>query len=280
MSGGESTYEILEGLYAEYNRREYVSPDPLEFLYRYDSLVDREVVGLVASSLAYGRVGAILASVERVLALLGRSPADTLAASCGAEGRRRLFTRLDGFAHRFTKGRELSSFLCGIGSVLREYGSLENLFRSGCLKGREEDKLLRPTEVFAALDRFARTILDRSDLSSSYLLPLPSKGSACKRLCLYLRWMVRRDGVDPGGWRSIRPNELIVPLDVHMFRIVRGLALVTRKSADAPSALAATEGFRRLCPDDPVRYDFVLSRFGIRSELSVDDLLAKFGQFM
>ncbi|MCL2684636.1 MAG: TIGR02757 family protein [Synergistaceae bacterium] len=257
-------YELLEELYGEFNRREYVSPDPLEFLYHYDDPADREVVGLVASSLAYGRVASILASVRKVLDVLGDHPA----AVAGLD-ESTLRPRLAGFKHRFNDGAEMSKFLSGIGAVLREYGSLENLFCSR-MRGAGWDATLE------AMDGFASEILNRGGLRQSQLLPLASKGSACKRLALFIRWMARADDVDPGGWSKVSPCDIIVPLDTHMFRIATGLGFVRRSSADGLSALAVTKGFAALRPDDPARYDFALTRFGIRTGMSVDELLAKF----
>ena len=263
-------YELLESLYAEFNRREYVSPDPLEFLYLYDSPADREVVGLIASSLAYGRVASILASVRRVLDILGKNPADALA--CAGEDA--LLSRLSGFKHRFNDAAEMSKFLSGIGAALREYGSLENLFCSSYASHSSEKK----PAMLDAMDLFARTLLGLGGLERSQLLPFASKGSACKRLALFIRWMTRNDDVDPGGWPRVMPRDIIVPLDTHMFRIATGLGFVRRRSADGIAAAEATEGFRAFCPSDPVRYDFALTRFGIRTGMSVDKLLAKFGQ--
>lgn len=256
--------ETLEALYETYNRRAYLSPDPLEFLYRYDSPADREVVGLIASSLAYGRVASILASIETVLAALGGSPAAALA-ELAKDGGDELRERLDGFVHRFTDGREMAKFLHGIGRALNGHGSLERLFLAG----------FDGSDVFGAMERFADAMLGYAALPASHLLPRPSKGSACKRLALYLRWMTRQDDVDPGGWRGIRPRDIIVPLDTHMHRIARGLGFVTRRAADGKAAREVTAGFRAIRPDDPARYDFTLTRFGIRAGLSVEELLCQ-----
>jgi len=259
-------YELLEELYSEFNRREYVSPDPLEFLYLYDDPADREVVGLIASSFAYGRVASILASLRKVLAVLGKNPADALAGTDETT----LLSRLDGFRHRFNDDAETAKFLSGIGAALREYGSLENLFCSNIPSPGGMSSTLE------AMNRFAATILRLGGLGQSQLLPLASKGSACKRLALFIRWMARRDDVDPGGWSRVSPCDIIVPLDTHMFRIATGLGFVKRRSAGGIAAAEATAGFRALRPDDPVRYDFALTRFGIRTGMSVDELLAKF----
>jgi uncharacterized protein (TIGR02757 family) len=258
--------EILEDLYERYNRREYVSPDPLEFLYNYDSDADREAAGLIASSLAYGRVASILSSAGRALGVLGANPASALASMDEAE----LRTRLGDFKHRFNDAEETAKFMAGIGSAIRKYGRLENLFLSRTPPGGGCSATL------AAMDGFAAEILALGGMERSHLLPRASKGSACKRLALFIRWMSRLDDVDPGGWDGVSPRDIMVPLDTHMFRIASGLGFVTRVSAGGAAAAEATEGFRALCPDDPAKYDFALTRFGIRTGMSVEELLAKF----
>ena len=109
---------------------------------------------------------------------------------------------------------------------------------------------------------------------SSSLLPDPDRGSACKRLHLFLKWMVRVDAVDPGGWTVLPPSALVVPVDTHMHRIGLALGLTERGQADIRTALEMTEAFSLVRPDDPVRYDFALTRFGIRPDLDMEALLS------
>jgi uncharacterized protein (TIGR02757 family) len=241
----------LEQLYRTYNRRKYVHPDPLEFLYAYPDVRDREIVGLVASCLAYGRVAQILRSVKAVLDLLGAHPAKFVISARPAVMAR----KLAGFKHRFTTGGEVACLLGGVRRIVSGYGSLNACFAAGIGKG---DSSLLP-----ALDRFSREM----GCVKSYLVPSPADGSACKRLNLFLRWMVRSDAVDPGGWRGVDKRLLIVPLDTHMAKIGRMLGLTSGKSANIGMALDITAAFREVAPDDPVRYDFALTRFGIRNEM-------------
>jgi uncharacterized protein (TIGR02757 family) len=240
----------LDGLYARYHRREFVHPDPVEFLYGYGDPRDREVVGLVASSLAYGRVAQILASVSRVLERMP-SPASFVAGS----SRRTLRREFAGFKHRFTTGDELSGLLLGVKRAVEEHGSLRACFAAGIRPGDET--------VVPALTNFAGTLSREMGDGCNSILPSPCRGSACKRLNLFLRWMVRRDEVDPGGWDEVPPSSLLVPLDTHMYRVSRALGFTRRRSADLRTALEVTEAFRRIHPGDPVRYDFVLTRAGI-----------------
>lgn len=244
---------VLEGLYTRLNRRHFVHPDPLEFLYDYSSAADREIAGIVASSLAYGRVAQILRSVREVLAPMGESPSLFLR-DHPPSALRRLY---QGFKHRFTTGEELATLLAGVRKTIRDHGSLEACFLEGL---RKENGA-----IIGAMDRFVRRIGGDLVTGSSMFLPSPSRGSACKRLNLFLRWMVRRDDVDPGGWDALPPAALLVPLDTHLLRIARGLKLTGRANADLRTALEVTDSFRHLAPEDPVRYDFSLTRLGIWS---------------
>ncbi len=243
--------KLLEEIYARYNRRELIHPDPLEFLWRYEKAVDREIVGLLASSLAYGRVAAILGSVERILGELGPSPSGTLKELSGED----LFRMFPGFKHRFSTSREVTGMLYAASRLQEEWGSLGELFH----------RRLRESygSLAAALDSFVNMLLEMSGMERSSLLPRPARGSACKRLNLYLRWMVRRDEVDPGSWRHVDPSLLMVPLDVHMHEIGRAMGMTGRKSADWTTAEEVTAWFRMVNPEDPVKYDFALTRMGI-----------------
>jgi uncharacterized protein (TIGR02757 family) len=242
----------LDKLYAIYNSPKWIHPDPLEYLYQYTGVKDREVVGLIASSLAYGRVLQIVKSISCVLEKMGPSPYDFLQ-STPIHSLRSLYKD---FRHRFTTGDELVALLAGLKRVMERNGSLFNCFTS-CFKSEDET-------ILPALSFLVRELGVRSGRPRNSLLPIPEKGSACKRLHLFLRWMVRKDRVDPGGWNTIPPAKLVVPLDTHMHRISLGLKLTERRHSDVKTALEVTRAFRELSPKDPVRYDFALTRVGIR----------------
>lgn len=253
----------LERLYRRYNAPEFLHPDPVEIVGRYRSLREREVVAFIAASLAYGRAALIQRSLTAVLAALGDSPASFVE---GAE-RSLLTERFAHFRHRFTDGRELADLLFALGAALREWGGLEAAFGAGlALQGRSRS----PLASFVSLLR------STMECPSSSLLPDPERGSACKRLHLFLKWMVRADAVDPGGWTVLSPSALIVPVDTHMHRIGLALGLTRRGQADMRTALEMTEAFSLICPDDPARYDFALTRFGIRPDLNLEGLLEAF----
>jgi uncharacterized protein (TIGR02757 family) len=253
--------EKLDALYRRFNRRAFVHPDPLETVYRYDSPGDQEIAGLIAATLAYGRVAQILTSIGRVLDVFGDDgPRAWLLAATARQVR----ARFSGFKHRFTTGREMSSLLLAVKRAIEEQGTLCALFLAGVHPGEETH--LSALALF--VDQVRRRAGGTAECPS--LLSSPEDGSACKRLNLYLRWMIRHDAVDPGPWTGrtggaerIAAAGLVVPLDTHMFRIGRGLGFTARRQPNLATALEVTRALRRYAPRDPVRYDFSLTRLGI-----------------
>jgi uncharacterized protein (TIGR02757 family) len=250
----------LEALYRRLNRREYIHPDPLEFVYCYEDSADREIVALIASSLAYGRVSQILKSVACVLGAMAPSPSAFVAESSLETCQRTLCD----FKHRFATGDHLASLLMGAQQVLKEYGSLYACFMAG---------MKNDYTVLPALTHFVSEVTACADGRVGHLVPSPDRGSACKRLNLFLRWMVRSDEVDPGWWKSVSPSKLIVPIDTHMHRICIALGLTTRKQANLRTAVEITDAFREMAPEDPVRYDFALTRLGMKGDAELTDFL-------
>jgi uncharacterized protein (TIGR02757 family) len=259
--------QFLDNIYKQYNRRELVTPDPLQFLYDYENINDREIAGLIASTLAYGRVKQILKSISIILEKLGPSPSLFLKKHSPGDIKRAFRF----FKHRFTTGDDISLLFAGIKSIINKYGSLYVCFKSGINIGDHT--------VIPALKIFVDHFRNNKCLNEGYLLPSPERGSACKRLNLYLRWMIRKDEVDPGGWDKIPSSMLVIPLDTHMYKIGYELGFTSRKQADLKAALEITEGFRNFSPEDPVRYDFALTRFGIRDDLQIGHLLDRINSY-
>jgi len=253
--------EILESLYKKYHSSRYIHPDPLELLKGYNSSGDREIVGIIASSLALGRVQNILTAVKSILDKLP-SPRKTLL-SLELEDLKKIFIN---FKYRFYTGMQLADFLFGIKCCLNKYGSLNRCFLSGM---KSSDKNVMP-----ALDPFVKEIAGKNGENHARpgILPLPDNGSACKRLNLFLRWMVRQDEVDPGGWEGISTDKLIVPVDTHMLKVGRILGFTSRHQPDAEAAFEITESLKSYDPVDPVRYDFSITRPGIHPDLSYEEL--------
>lgn len=254
----QQLHTYFDELYALYNHRVYVHPDPLEVVYRYVENADRELVALIAAGLAYGRVGQILRNLDAVLNALGPNPREAILATPSAEWARQLAR----FQHRWTTGAEVAALFGGMREVLQRHGSLERCFATH--NDPKQGNTLRGL----------RGLVTELGGPNS-LLSDPAKPSACKRLHLFLRWMARRDDVDPGCWTAVQPAHLIVPLDTHLHRITRAFRFTRRKQAGLPAARDVTRVFAKMNPADPLRYDFVLTRFGIRSDLELKDLLAR-----
>jgi uncharacterized protein (TIGR02757 family) len=254
----------LDAFLNVFPRDRHVSNDPVQFVHHYDDPRDREVVGLIVSSFAYGNVKSILVTAKRALSYLGPRPSQTLASFDPRTDAR----RLRGFYHRFNTSRDLAVFFWMIRRLLEDHGSLENAFVKGL---STED-----TDTGRALENFSAAMLGtgyehfypkgelKRRIGVRFLLPSPIDGSACKRMNLYLRWMVRSsDGVDCGVWTRIQPSQLVIPLDTHIARISSYIGLTELKSPGWGMALDVTKSLRRLDGNDPLRYDFALCHLGI-----------------
>jgi uncharacterized protein (TIGR02757 family) len=252
----------LDRVYVEYDRHPDATADPIHFARRYAGAADREVVAFLAAALAFGRVQSVLNTIERLLAVLGPSPAAFVASFDPARDAR-LFTPL---VHRWTRGEDLAALIWILRVLLEQDGSIEQAF----LAGYDATAV----DVGGALDRFSaramavdlRPVYGRSRRRSgvSYFFPRPSSGSACKRLNLFLRWMVRRDGIDLGIWSGVSPAALVIPLDTHVIRVGQCLGLTAYRSPGWRMAADITASLRRLDPADPVKYDFAICHVGMR----------------
>ena len=241
----------LDALYDNFNGPE-AALDPIQIVRRYTSVADREIVAFVAAGLAFGRVSSVMASIEAVCAVLGPSPS-TFVRDFNAK---RDGAALKTFVHRWVRGRDVSHMLAVLRDMIREYGSVEACFASGYDASHED--LAPAIEAFSAR------------AGKSYFFAKPSSGSACKRMNLFLRWMVRHDAVDPGGWTLIPASKLLIPLDTHTIRVGKCLRLTKRASPGWKMAADITSALRKLDPLDPVRYDFSLCHLGMMGSCGYD----------
>ncbi|MDK2970308.1 MAG: hypothetical protein PWP23_63 [Candidatus Sumerlaeota bacterium] len=279
----EALRRVLETLYAEFHRPGFLDSDPLAFVHRFDDPADREVVALIAASFAFGNVVTIRRAVEAVLRPLLPHPAQ-----CLRETEPRELARLyRGFVYRWVRAQDVRLYLAWIGSALRAHGSLHAAWQQ---VDRGEETILpalgRWVGVMTAmpsspLRERRRTVIRKSGTESNLpsgarlLLTSPEGRSGCKRMNMFLRWVCRPDdGIDLGLW-NVSPARLVMPVDTHVLKAARTLGLTRRRTADLRTALEITEALRRVCPDDPTRYDFALVRPGIlrlRQMLTADAL--------
>lgn len=252
---------------------EHISPDPLEVVLRYPADEDREVVGFLGASFAFGSARGAVRVLDDLLARLGGTPAASVRAWTGlrAAERRR---RLEGWRHRWIGPDVIDAALLALSRALASHGTLERFFAAGDPAQRSgatgapspQDSGDAPPDIGPALTSFARralALVPGCPLRTAYLFADPSRGGAAKRLCLWLRWMCRRDGVDPGPWTTVSPARLVIPLDVHVARIARYTGLLRRATANWKAATEITALLRTFDAADPVRYDYALCRLGI-----------------
>lgn len=252
--------ERLESLYATFDHVDSAT-DPVHIVRRYGSREDREIVGFCAAALAFGRVASVLQSIEALLTVMGPHPAEFVR---GFEPVRDS-ARIEPLVHRWIRGRDLVALLLILKRMLRESKSIEAFFVAA-------DDPSTP-DIGPALDAFAARALE-TDLTEAYgrvpkrpgvcyFFPNPSAGSACKRLNLFLRWMVRKDAIDMGVWTRVSPSRLIVPLDTHVIRLGRCLRVTHYATPGWKMAAEITAALRAINPQDPVRYDFSLCHVGM-----------------
>lgn len=242
-------------LYNRFHRPEYIHPDPLELVRAVEEVREREVVALISASLALGRVEAILSFQKRLFERLGK-----VRETCISAEQQELLWLLKDLKYRFYPAEEIAALCFAAGRVLKVYGTLNEAFLF-CMKGSQD--------LGDALNRFV-SLFRISCGSKDCILPLPEGKSACKRLFLFLRWMVRKDCIDPGGWEGVPLSSLLVPLDTHMLKVAGILNLTRRKTADYNTAREITNSLSLYDPEDPVKYDFSLTRPGINPNLDYD----------
>ena len=240
----------LDQLYLQYHRREWIGTDPIKFVHQYSDPLDQELIGLIAASLAYGNVTSINVSIQRVLDRMELHPRAFLESASPGDIRK----AFKGFRHRWTDDVAMADLLTDMQGMVKEHGSLGALFAALDKPGND---------LMDTLGRWVARLQAGRKTRSKELLSDPKRNSACKRLHLYLRWMVRKDEIDLGCWKGISPARLMIPLDTHVFGIATACGFTRRKVANGETVREITDSLRAICPEDPIRYDFALTRPGI-----------------
>lgn len=248
--------EPLERLYREFDYGARIGRDAIQFPLRYSDPRDREIVALLTTCLAYGRVDLFARELEKLLTVMGPAPAAFIARFDPA----RDGPRFGAFRYRFNRPCDIVAFCVAARDLLARYGTLEKCFLSGDADGHGP--------IGPALDRFARAFLEsdvracfpRKRLSRGYrhLFPRPTAGGPCKRFHLFLRWMVRREPPDFGLWTSVAPARLLMPVDTHVENMSRAIGLTRRRSRTWRMAEEITARLAEIDPTDPVKFDFAL----------------------
>jgi len=250
--------QTLNSLYKTYNFKDRVFHDPIEFPCQYKQHQDIEISGFIASCFAYGRVDLFKPIIGKILSFMGDSPYDFIS-NFNLKKHGKLFT---GIKYRFNSTNDIVALLYVIHKVVKKYGSIESCFKSFY---NEKDGNIGSALSGLISYMLKQAPLERNFLSKGFLqfFPSPQKGSACKRMNLFLRWMIRDRDIDFGIWKGIAKSKLVIPLDTHIARISRCLGFTKRVSQDWKTAIEITEAMKRFDSDDPLKYDFALCHSGI-----------------
>lgn len=255
----ESLKNILETTYNLYHKPEFLRLDPLQCVHEFTDNRDIEVAGLIAAVLAYGRAEIIIRNITVLFERISRQPFKFTLNTTFKEKQ----ATFKGFKHRFNDGQDMAILFECIAECIRQHGSLEGGFTSYGLQN--ELSLKGRLDAFTGeFKKIGKSIAKKVPPSFAYLLPSPSSGSACKRMNMFLRWMVRKpDQIDFGIWNTVSPSILIIPVDTHVAKLGRQMNFTKRNTADWRMAEEITAGLRNYDSTDPVRYDFSLCRVGM-----------------
>jgi len=251
----DQVYDILEYNYLKYNRPDFIENDPILIPHQFSKLQDIEIAGFFAATLAWGQRKTIINKSKELMKLFGNSPHEFILNHSESD-----LKQLLNFKHRTFNSTDLLYFIHFFKNFYSNYQSLEEIFIP---KSGEEN-------VKKGIERFHKIFISNEYFPqrTGKHVASPSKKSACKRINMFLRWMVRKDdqGVDFGLWKNIRMNQLVCPCDVHVEKVARRLQLIERKQVDWLMAEELTDHLKSFEPADPVKYDFALFGMGLNEE--------------
>ena len=248
--------DFLDSKVAQYNRLDFIENDPIQIPHQYQKKQDVEIAGFFAAILAWGQRATIIKKCKELMQMMDNAPHDFIKNHSTEDLKPFLL-----FKHRTFNATDALYFIHFLKNFYKENESLENAFVSEISENQDNNK------VKLALTYFHHLFFSLEDSPSRTRkhVATPASHSACKRLNMYLRWLVRKDGqgVDFGLWHKLSPADLICPLDLHVERIARKIGFITRKQTDWQTAMELTENLRRLDSEDPVKYDFALFGLGL-----------------
>ncbi|MEJ1222027.1 TIGR02757 family protein [Sediminicola sp. 1XM1-17] len=243
--------EFLDAKVIQYNLPEFLESDPIQIPHLFDRKEDIEISGFLTATIAWGNRKSIIANAHKLMELMDHSPYDFIMNHTEED-----LGKLRPFVHRTFNGEDLEHFVKSLKHIYQNRGGIEGIFTTGSDKDTIQPAISRFKEIFFEIPHPKRTTKHISD---------PLKGSAAKRINMYLRWMVRDNstGVDFGLWKEIPSAILSCPLDVHSGNVARKLGLLKRKQNDAKALAELDKSLRKLDPNDPVKYDFALFGLGV-----------------
>jgi uncharacterized protein (TIGR02757 family) len=244
--------DFLDSKVEQFNRPDFIELDPISIPHQYKKKQDIEIAGLLTAVLAWGQRVTVINKSKELLALMDNSPHDFLLHHKLAD-----LKPFEKFKHRTFNATDALYFVEALKNIYLKHATMEEAFLVSASETHVGAGLINFHHLFFSLDDFPNRT--KKHIST------PERKSACKRINMYLRWMVRNDkkGVDFGLWKKISSSQLICPLDLHVERVARKLKLIKRKQVDWETALELTSNLKLLDPNDPVKYDFALFGLGI-----------------
>ncbi len=239
----------LDKLVEKYENEDFIKDDPVKFVHKFDNKKDIEIAGFIASLLAYGSRKQFIGKLDELFVIAQNEPLNFIQNfEAGMIGN---------FNYRFGKPNDFISIFSILKQLYNNSDGLEELFEYGYRQGN----------IFKTVVDYFYSRADKTVGQGFYhMIPNPDNGGAMKRMCMYLRWMVRKSVVDVGIWEFMNPSELYIPLDVHVGRISRQMGLLTRNANDFKAVVELTKNLRKLCPQDPIKYDFAMFGYGVNNK--------------
>lgn len=242
----------IDKLVKEYETVDFIADDPVRFPNRFTNKKDIEIAGFIASLVAYGRRDVFIKKLNQLFDIAQNEPLNFI---LNFEPE-----ILGDFNYRFGKPEDFAEIFSIMRTLYEKDGGLEELFKFGYENSIDNNMFIPVTDYF-----YSR-VKENAGQGFYFMLPNPRNGGAMKRMCMYLRWMVRKGPVDFGIWDFMPASELLIPLDVHVARISREMGLLKRTSNDFKAVLELTENLRKLDPEDPVKYDFAMFGYGVNNK--------------
>ena len=256
MKVNDQIKEMLDEKYHQYNVKGFINDDPIQIPHLFSKKEDMEIAGFLTATIAWGNRRSIIKNASRLMALMDNAPHEFVTDHSAKD-----LKRFEGFVHRTFNSIDSVFFIRSLKNIYIKHGSMEQAFSNGIKEG---------DDVKGAIINFRKEFLrTKHEKRSEKHISDPLRNSSAKRLCMYLRWMVRKDacGVDLGIWRAIKPSQLCLPLDVHTGNVSRKLGLLLRKQDDWKAVDEITKVLKVFDPKDPIKYDFSLFGLGVSKEI-------------
>ncbi len=245
----------LDYLAAKYETVDFIKNDPVQFPHKFSQKEDIEISAFLSALFAFGKRELFIKKLNQLFCIMNYQPYEYILKDDFSA------IKNQDFNYRFIKSDDVIECLKILKILYQKDGGLEKLFSYSYEQAKNKSA---SSEMFkCVIDYFYARVKNNAGQGFYFMFPSPDKGGAMKRMCMFLRWMVRKSDVDFGIWKFMQPSELLIPLDVHVGNISREMGILNRKANDFKSVCEITALLKTLCPDDPIKYDFAMFGYGV-----------------